>query len=135
MTKRQQVPASITRRAGKPATREQLVMLLAELPPEHLAVAGIGVHLGMLWGIEQGIAAEQWAEECRWHRVFLTTRAVLDAEPLDVIAQRRVPDWQPCPSWCRACSRCIASIAYRARGGSPYGGVHQEVEPAAGGAP
>lgn len=39
------------------------------------------------------------------------------------LEQRRTFDWQPCPAMCRACSRCIASRAYWARGGQPYAGV------------
>jgi hypothetical protein len=43
------------------------------------------------------------------------------------IEARRIPDWRPCPQRCKACSRCIASLAYWSRGGRPYEGVEAEL--------
>jgi hypothetical protein len=59
----------------------------------------------------------------RWHQAYLVVKGALDAPAVAELEQRRVPDWQPCARKCQACSRCIASWAYWARGGRPYAGA------------
>jgi hypothetical protein len=107
-------------------TREQLVKLLAECPDGSVRWAGIGWQLGMLDGTEQGIAAERWAEECRWNRVYLSTRKVLDQPTQAELRRRREIVPMPCKTWCRRCSACIAADAWAARRGRPHLGVQGE---------
>lgn len=80
----------------------------------------IGYGNGYDHGWRQGVDAEQQA----WDRIFHTPylndwRRPSHAE----LVERRIPDWQPCRQRCQACSRCVASMAYWARGGKPFTGV------------
>jgi hypothetical protein len=89
-----------------------LIRLLADCPASSMRWAGIGYQYGVLDGIEQGIAAEEWAERCRWHKVHVSTRAVLDKPTRAELEQRRngLPACR-----CARCSVCIRTAATAAR--------------------
>lgn len=68
------------------------------------------------------------AEVASRHVRYLPTGATLVKPALVEVERTRKPDWQPCRARCRACSRCIASLAYWLRGGRRYLGVDREAE-------
>lgn len=119
-----------------PPTRDALVRLISGLPPEQVLAAGLGWRLGVLDGIEQGIAAEERAEAARWHKVYLSTKAVLDRPTRTELDQRRAT-LRACR--CDQCSMCVRQAAVernRARYGlDDYPGRALDAELAAVGAP
>jgi hypothetical protein len=96
----------------------------------HAAVRDLelGWSVGYGHGYDIGRAHGRAEEGDAWQAIITgwaeTTRRPNYAE----IEARRVPDWRPCRQRCRACSRCIASLAYYGRGGRPYEGVERERE-------
>lgn len=64
----------------------------------------------------------------RWTSALTGCTSTWRSPGRDETEQTRTPDWQPCSMKCRRCSRCIASMAYWARGGRPYLGVAAAIE-------
>jgi hypothetical protein len=81
--------SKLTRHDDRPS-RDTLVRLLAD---RHCDRCGVAWHLGYVdgkaEGIAEGIAAEEWAAAARWHRVYVSTRQVLDLPTRAELARRR----------------------------------------------
>jgi hypothetical protein len=76
---------------------------------------GNGYQIGYAHGVRDEGAA--------WTAVFTGCAETWRRPNYAELENAREVDWQPCPARCKACSRCIASLAYWARGGRPYEGA------------
>ncbi|MDP9092273.1 MAG: hypothetical protein M3N95_04855 [Actinomycetota bacterium] len=86
-----------------------------------------GYRLGFPAGYERGYASGVQDEGDAWTSIMTGVSSVLRNPEHAELERRRQPDYTPCPYKCRACSRCIASMAYWARGGRPYMGRAAEL--------
>lgn len=95
---------------------------LGECPSASLRWAALGYRAGIHDGRCEILAAIGEAGD----NVRRAASPVLKQPALDTLLGRRDPDFRPCPARCQRCARCIASMAYWARGGRPYLGLEQE---------
>jgi hypothetical protein len=87
-----------------------------------------GYRIGYGTGYAVGYAAGVTDEGDAWSAIFTGCAETWRRPDYAELQARREIDWQPCQQRCQACSRCIASLAYWARGGRPYLGVQAEAD-------
>ena len=92
----------------------------------------LGYETGREIGWTTGYRDSEIDHERAWLPVARRVRVGANDPSTVELERLRTPDFQPCPTRCSTCSRCIASRAYWARGGRQYLGQEQEAALAAG---
>lgn len=85
-----------------------------------------GYNLGWHTGYDVGIVHGAAEESAAWSSILTGCTSTWRVARRDETIASRVLSHDPCRKRCRACSRCIHSLAWWSRDGRPYEGVAAE---------